>query len=130
MVVGSPRVVTSPGLLDNLSLALLVLLKCHQQLGYLPSLAKAPRQVAQYLCRKLELPSATALRAGIPWARQRHRDAIQRYLNIQPYSHGGHKVAAGIIRACAYTMSDPADLINAPIEQLIEERYELPGYSM
>jgi hypothetical protein len=34
-----------------------------------------------------------------------------------------------IIREAALTMSDPADLINVAIEQLVLHHYELPGFS-
>ena len=40
-------------------LTLLVLLKCHQHLGYLPALADVPTQIRTYLCQQLHLPPAT-----------------------------------------------------------------------
>ncbi len=50
-------------------------------------------------------------------------------LNVKPYGAGGQETIEPIIREAALTMSDPADLINVAIEQLVLNHYELPGYS-
>lgn len=62
-------------------------------------------------------------------SRGRYRQAIYGYLGIKPYREGGAEVVDRIVRQTAQTMSDPADLINVAIEQLVVERFELPGYS-
>ncbi len=46
---------------DTQQLTLLTLLKCHQNLGYTPSLTDIPSQIRTYLSQQLHLPADTAL---------------------------------------------------------------------
>ena len=101
---------------DEGCLALMVLLKCHQYLGRLPAIADVPGQVTQFLRNCLAMPDTTPLRTGTWVVRHRHRIAIHDYLNLRPYSQGGQQAAQAAIRAAANAMSDPADLINAAID--------------
>lgn len=110
-------------------LTILVFLKCHQYLGYLPALNRIPKQVTLYFNAQLEQPNETTLRSRSRLVRHRYRTAIHEYLGIKPYARGGREVAEEIIRSAARTMSDPADLINAAVEKLIQMNFELPGYS-
>jgi len=50
-------------------------------------------------------------------------------LKVSSYSLGGERAVAHEIEQAAYTMSDPADLINVAIERLVEQRFELPAFS-
>lgn len=45
------------------------------------------------------------------------------------YSLGGAETAQRVVEKAAYTMSDPADLINVAVEHLVEQRFELPAFS-
>ena len=54
---------------------------------------------------------------------------IRAYLKVSSYSQGGERVVTREIEQAAYTMSDPADLINVAIEYLVKERFELPAFS-
>jgi hypothetical protein len=42
-------------------LTLMTMLKCHQNLGYTPSLTDVPSQIRTYLSQQLHLPADTAL---------------------------------------------------------------------
>ncbi|MCP5100968.1 MAG: DUF4158 domain-containing protein, partial [Chloroflexi bacterium] len=53
---------------------------------------------------------------------------MHEHLQIRPYGDGGAAVITPIIRQATYTMSDPADLINVAIEQLVLHRFELPAF--
>ena len=112
-----------------LQLTLLTRLKCHQYLGYLPALHEIPDPVRIYLCQQLRLPADTPWSPETKISRHRHRLAIRSYLQVSSYSHGGEQAVIHEIEQAAYTMSDPADLINVAIECLIEQRFELPAYS-
>lgn len=57
------------------------------------------------------------------------KDALPKVRGIKPYRGGGAAVVEQIVRQTAQTMSDPADLINVAIEQLVVDRFELPAYS-
>ncbi len=110
-------------------LTLLARLKCHQHLGYLPTLEEIPEQVRLYLCQQLHLPADTDWGPDTQISRHRHRRSIRTYLNVSSYSYGGERVITDEIEQAAYTMSDPADLINVAIERLIEQRFEFPAFS-
>ena len=110
-------------------LTLMTLLKCHQHLGYLPALADVPTQIRTYLCQQLQLPSATDALVATKATLARYRSLIRTYLALTPYTPGGPRVVMEAVAHAALTMSDPADLINVAIEQLIQQRYELPAFS-
>lgn len=112
-------------------LTLLLLLKTHQHLGYAPPVKEVPKQVHNYLCACLGLipdvlvPEVTVAKKSL----YRYRKKIRAFLSVRSYSDGGEEVARCAVEKAAYTMSDPADLINVAIETLIANRYELPAFS-
>jgi hypothetical protein len=108
-------------------LTLLTLLKGHQVLGYLPQCAAIPAYVPPYLRQHLHLPPETGFH-DTPSARARYRQLIRGYLDVHAYAAGGARLVAETVTQAAYTMSDPADLINVAIEQLIAHRFELPAF--
>ena len=108
-------------------LTLLTLLKCQQSLGYLPALDAIPCSIRQYVGQQLHLPPETGFHAT-KRARARYRQLIRGYLAVHAYAQGGFRVVEHTVRQAAYTMSDPADLINVAIEQLIAQRFELPAF--
>jgi TnpA family transposase len=110
-------------------LTLLARLKCHQHLGYMPMLEEIPDSIRLYLCQQLHLPADTAWIPETQISRHRHRRSIRTYLKISSYSHGGERAVIDEIEQAAYTMSDPADLINVAIERLTQQRFELPAFS-
>jgi TnpA family transposase len=110
-------------------LALMILLKSFQKLGYLPRLSQVPGQVQVHIAQSLGWLLPPELGDVPRSTRHRYRQAIHDYLDIQPYRTGGAAVVEQIVRQAAQTMSDPADLINVAIEQLIVDRFELPAYS-
>ena len=109
-------------------LTLLLFLKCHQNLGYIPSLALIPDILREYLCHQLELP-ADSSPDGVERTLYRYRGLVRDYLKVKQYVQGGASVVESATQQAAYTMSDPADLINVALEQLIHQRYELPAFS-
>jgi uncharacterized protein DUF4158 len=110
-------------------LILLARLKCHQHLGYLPTFDEIPDSIRLYLCQQLRLPADTKWLPETQMSRHRHRLSMRAYLKVSSYSHGGERAVAHEIEQAAYTMSDPADLINVAIERLVEQRFELPAFS-
>lgn len=121
--------VSQPGRGDAPRLTRLVLLKTFQHLGYFPRLEDIPEPIVQHLRTVLQLPPAVQLTAGAATSRYRHHAAIHEYLNVTRYGDGGEAVAVAAIQQAAQTMNDPADLINAALEELIRRRFELPGFS-
>jgi hypothetical protein len=114
---------------DTGQLILLTLLKCHQNLGYTPALTDVPRQICTYLSQHLHLGADTALDSEAEKTLYRYRQLIRSYLRVASYTLGGAETVEPIVEQAAYTMSDPADLINVAIEYLVEQRFELPAFS-
>jgi hypothetical protein len=113
-------------------LTLLVMLKTHQNLAYLPRLTEVPKQVVQYLSSCLGLINDIPILKETPTNKRsfhRYRQSIRAFLSVRSWSKGGAEVARQAMEKAAYTHSDPADLINVAIEPLIAKRYELPAFS-
>jgi hypothetical protein len=116
---------------DRQRLTLAILLKTRQQLGYFPSLKEVPGQIVKHLSGQLGFSdqirpiSETNLRTTL----HRYRAAIRDFLGGKLYGSGDRQRVEQVIRKAAETMSDPADLINAAIEDLVKASIELPAYS-
>jgi len=108
-------------------LTLLTRLKSHQFLGYLPAFDTIPLYIRQYLCQQLHLPPETEFHTAKN-PRSRYRHLIRGYLDVTAYANGGARLVEQRVTQAAYTMSDPADLINVAIEHLIQQRFELPAF--
>ncbi|CAA9467709.1 MAG: Mobile element protein [uncultured Rubrobacteraceae bacterium] len=109
-------------------LALLVMLKGFQRLGYFPKTAEVPGAVVDHLRSRLGLTEEVSA-AAPPRSRQRYRDAIRAHLGVKPFGEDARRVATEAIAGAALTMDDPADLLNAAVEELVKERFELPAFS-
>ena len=83
---------------DSQRLTLLVLLKCHQYLGYLPALKDIPKQVIGYVREQLDMPQDMTIAYEAERSRYRHYQQIRDFLKIQAYSQGGKGIAASAIR--------------------------------
>lgn len=114
---------------DRPRLALTVLLKSFQRLGYLPLIQHVPPVIIQHIAQIRGVDVKGPLRNVSGRSRVRYRQIIHHHLKLKPYGDGGAATIEPIIRQAALTMSDPADLINVAIEQLILNHFELPGYS-
>lgn len=112
----------------RLGLNCLVQLKCFQHLGYFPALNQVPHTIRQFI---LDATGSPPPEWGYPSRRTstRHRAAIRRYLGVMAYRQGGEVIVIQALREAAQTMSDPADLINAAIEELVRRSVELPGFT-
>ena len=58
-----------------------------------------------------------------------HRKLIREYLQINSDDKAREKLIRATAHEIAKSMNDPADIINAVIEELIHHRYELPAFS-
>jgi hypothetical protein len=55
---------------------------------------------------------------------KRHFHFIRDYLQLRPFDHEDHQLIIDTMGKLAFSKDDPADLINAAIEELIRQRYE------
>lgn len=113
-------------------LSFLILLKSFQRLGYFPPLKEVPRAVKNHLRVCLAIPNDQDEKAAVrPPLRSlyRYHSAIRTYLGVRSYDEQGQQIAAKLVGELATVRNSPADLINAAVEQLVKERYELPAFS-
>lgn len=113
---------------ESQQLALLVMLKSFQHLGYFPNPADVPEALVSHMRSRLGL-SEDSPAMPPPRSRQRYRDVIREYLDVKPFGNEARRLAAAAVADAALNMDDPADLINIAIEELVKERCELPAFS-
>lgn len=108
-------------------LHLLILLKAVQRLGYFPTLADIPMRIVHHIRTCLQVAPEVTLTDPLT-SRYRYRSAIRTYMNTKSYRLGGEAVASLAMQQAAQTMDDPADVINAAIEELVRQHFELPAF--
>jgi TnpA family transposase len=107
---------------------LMVLLKTFQRLGYFPKLSEIPPSISNHIRLTLNLPQKIALGYEQSRTLYRHCRAIREYLNVIPFNQTAHHLIMQVVSETAQVMDSPADLINVALEELIKQRYELPGF--
>lgn len=112
---------------DN-QLVLAVLLKTFQNLAYFPNVDDIPSNIIAWIADPLGSPGEQLTDISNTTL-YRYHQLIRDYLNVRSYGEGGTDVAEAAIVSAAQTMNDPADLINAAIEELVHQRFALPGFS-
>ena len=112
-------------------LVVAVMLKTRQHLGYFIPLEQVPNQIVVHLSRQLGLPDTSWLfnDEHLRKTLYRYRLACREYLESAAFAEEGRERVIDCVRKAAYTMSDPADLINVAIESLSNAKIELPAFS-
>ena len=110
-------------------LVLAVLLKSFQRLGYFPPFEDVPLQIVRHVRSQLAFRAQVRPAQIQPNTLTRYERQIRAYLQARPYAEGGADAATQVVTEAAGHMDNPADLINAAIEQLRRRRIELPAYS-
>ncbi|MFT6810501.1 MAG: hypothetical protein ACJA01_003745 [Saprospiraceae bacterium] len=113
-------------------LTLLVLLKTHQHLGRTTLVHHIPLSIISYLRDHIELSEEIHPLEEDALNKKRfyrYRQFIRAYLQVKSWSAEAEHIIIDVVSKVAYTMSDPADLINAALEALSDNRYELPAFS-
>jgi hypothetical protein len=112
-------------------IALLVCLKTFQRLGYFVALTEVPAAVIQHVAQAAGFlyPPEGLLDYDRGTARVRHWALVRTYVNVTAFEATGRKV---VVKACvdaARVRDDLVDIINAAIEELVRQRYELPAFN-
>lgn len=117
---------------DAARLALLVLLKTAQRLGYFVALSDVPPPILTHIRQCANIPSRVT-KILVPYdqsgARQRILKLIRTYMGVKPFTAGGERFIQNMSDTAAETKQEIADIVNVVIEELIRHRYELPGFS-
>jgi len=109
---------------------LLVLLKCFQRLGYFPALDTIPVTLIDHVRSCLGLtPQQAPFGYETPRTLYRHHELIRAHLTVTAFGPAARRQAALAIEEAAQRMDRPADLINAALDTLVQQRYELPAFS-
>jgi hypothetical protein len=112
---------------DQHLLALSVLLKCYQRLGYFPKLV--PAVVVDHVRAALGQVGDVAAVHESDRTLFRHREFVRDRLGVVYDPARARGVAEAAIRKAVLTKDNPADLINVALEELVRARCELPGYT-
>jgi len=110
-------------------LTLATLLKTRQDLGCFTMPEEAHPDTVAHLASQLGWPAPPA------WPDEprrtkslyRYQAAVRAYLSVQPYNETAECLVIDTTREAAETMSDPADLINLPVEALHHRPREKAG---
>lgn len=60
---------------------------------------------------------------------KRHHQTVREYYQVLPYGKEARRAAIRTILRAVRTMENPADIINAAIDELVKQRYEMPAFS-
>jgi TnpA family transposase len=115
----------------TLCLGLLLLLKTFQRLGYFVQIGDIPLCIVQHISRAAGFPEIPeglyTYDSGS--ARGQHMTLVRSYLGVKAFDRAANKV---MVKACveaSRVREDLADIINVGIEELIRQRYQLPGFT-
>lgn len=110
-------------------LALVVLLKSYQKLGYFPDLFDIPLGVIEHVRGYLFLGADVEPNHDSERTAQRHRGLVREHLGVVYDQEAVRKLVRQVIFEAAQSKDNPADLINVALEELVRARLELPGYT-
>ena len=126
---------------DDLRLSFAVQLKIFQYLNYFPALTAIPQNIVDHIRKQLPFINDNSI-FGYQHdsANYRHHDMIYQYLEITSWKkqnnrdagvqpNPGRYFAIQTAYSAAQTMSYTADVINVVIEELRNNRYELPPFN-
>lgn len=111
---------------------LLIQLKLLQRLGYFMALASVPAVVIEHICSRAQVrvPGPVALaKYDQSGTRSRHHVRLREYVGIRVLDMEAEKWLQRQALQAAQTKQELPDIINVLIEELIQRRYELPGFT-
>jgi Domain of unknown function (DUF4158) len=111
-------------------LGLLVLLKTFQRLGYFVRVVDVPVSVIRHIAKTAgyeeSLDLSTYDQSSL---RARHMMLVRSWVGVSPY---GREARTAMLKAAveaSRTREDLADIVNSALEQLVRQRFELPGFT-
>ncbi len=117
---------------DAPRVGLLALLKTFQRLGYFVPLAEVPLPILEHVSQQAGcsvLPPDLA-RYDASSARRRQMLLVRDYVGVKAWGEEAQQALRQASREAAHTLEDLADIINYTLEQLVRQRFELPGFSL
>jgi hypothetical protein len=112
-------------------LGLLTLLKTVQKQGFFTIVTEIPTGIIQYIANHAHL----LLPSDKEWSLysqsrtyKRHCQFVREYLQIKPFNQDARKIMLDTMQMVSRVKDDSADYVNAAIEELIRQRFELPVF--
>src|SRR6266700_5633414 len=110
-------------------LNLMLWLKLFPCLGYFPALDEIPPALVEHVRHALDLAAEVVPGYDHDRTFYRHHQVVREYYQILPYAKEARRVILRTLLRAVRTMDNPADMINAALEELIKQRFELPAFS-
>lgn len=104
-------------------------LKVFQKLGYFANFKDIPSPIIRKIRESLSLPGHLKASYTNKTDMYRHRAIIKKRMQVNSWDEMVQALAFGKAMKIAQTLNDPADIINAVIEEVIKLRYELTAFS-
>jgi TnpA family transposase len=111
---------------------MLIQLKLLQRLGYFVALTSVPKVAIEHICSRAQVrvpPNAAIARYDQSGTRHRHQARLREYVKIRVLDREAEKWLQQQALQAAQTKQELPDIINVLIEELIQRRYELPGFT-
>ncbi len=117
---------------DAPRVGLLALLKTFQRLGYFVPLAEVPLPILEHVAQQAGCPvlPPDLARYDASSARRRHMLLVRDYVGVRAWGEEAQETMRQASREAACALEDLADIINFTLEQLVRQRFELPGFSL
>ena len=110
-------------------LNLMLWIKLFPCLGYFPALGEIPTVLVDHVRQALDLAAEVVPGYDHDRTLYRHHQVVREYYQILPYGKEARRVILRTLLRAVRTMDNPADMINAALEELIKQRYEMPAFS-
>lgn len=112
-------------------LGFLVTLKTFQRLGYFVLTREVPATIIEHVARSLGYLFVPMSFASYDQSsvRKAHVEIIRTKLGVKSYAASGQDVMKRAMSEAAQTKERLEDIINASLEMLTKERFELPGFN-
>ena len=112
---------------------MLVKLKLLQRLGYFVPLASVPDEIIEHICSQANLrkPAKRAItQYDQSGTRALQHQRLRAYLGLQLVDQKAEKWLESAATHAARTKQELPDIINVLIEELVQRKYELPGFTI
>lgn len=114
----------------TLRLGLAVQLKCFQYLHYFPTLDDIPSSIIDFVRSIFGYSERVRIDYASKNTLYRHMVAVREYLQVtSAYGQASTEVAQNLASSAAELLDQRTDIINAVIDDLILQKYELPAFS-
>lgn len=112
--------------------ALLLLLKTFQRLGYFVLLKEIPGSIKKHIAKSVPNYSYNQKKLNEydqSGARQRYLNILRKHFKVKAFDRTAKDLVTQTTEQAAETKQELPDIINIAIEELVRQRYELPGFS-